>query len=70
MESEPIKSQEEADAIFNYLVNTAMLTVKIDKIQAEKRVRALFDSGVLIGRNPEEIETIMIVDKFMRTPID
>ncbi len=70
MNNEPIKSQEEADAVFNYLVNTTMLTVQIDKAQAEKRVKALLDSGLLNGGSPDNPNTQMMIDIFMKTHID
>ncbi len=70
MSQEPIKSKEEADGVFNYFVNTTMLTVKIDRAQAEKRVKALFDSGLLNGGSPDNPNTQKMIDKFMKTHID
>jgi len=36
-EIEPIKSQKEADEVFNYLVAATIIEVKIDRLQAEKK---------------------------------
>ncbi len=66
----PIKSKEDADKVFNFLVNTTMLTLGVEKKQAEKRIRALLDSGLLKGGSPDNPETQRIIDKFMTTHID
>lgn len=67
---DPIKSQQEADEAFNFLVQTTMDTMNIDKEQAEKRITALFESGVLLNANPESPETQQQIDKFMSTQVD
>lgn len=68
MEKPPIKSQKEADEVFNNVVKIAVNTLKISKKQAEKRTRALLDSGILKGRKPHNIKTKMLIDKFMLIP--
>jgi len=60
-----IKTQDEANESFTYLVNKTMEVEKCDNIQAQKRVRALFDSGILEGGHPENPETQKKIDEFM-----
>lgn len=69
-DDEPIKSQQEADEIFNYLVKTTADTMKISTEQATKRVKALFDSGILEGGNPNSIVTQFKITKFLATQIN
>ena len=70
MENKPIQSQEEADKAFNYLVKTLMGGMNISEEQATKRVKALFESGILEGGSPTSILTQMKISKFLSKPID
>lgn len=67
---EQIKSQKEADKVFSSLVKTTISQLKISKDQAEKRIRALLDSGILDGGHPEDSLTQMKIDAFLQTEID
>jgi len=68
-EIKPIKSQKEADNVFNYLVAVTIIEVKIDRLQAEKRVRRLLDSNELNGLTPDNELFQMIVNRYIKTPI-
>ena len=70
MEKEPIKSQEEADKAFDYLVTTITEGMGIDREQATKRVKALFESGILEGGSPTSLVTQIKISKFLSKPID
>lgn len=70
MKEEPIKSQEEANEVFIWLVNETIKVTKCDKPQAEKRIRALLKSGILKGGNPNNPNTQKKIDEFMFTQID
>ena len=70
MKKEPIKSQKEADKVFDFLVNETIKVEKCDKAQAEKRIRALLDSGILKGGSPDNPVTQRRIDEFMSTQID
>lgn len=65
----PIKSQKEADKIFKGLVNIAISTLNISQEQAEKRISALLDSGILDKGSPDNPDSQKLIDKFMTTPI-
>lgn len=65
----PIKSQNEADQVFESVVNMAMETMKIDRDQAEKRTRKLLDSDVFSG-NPNDPNTQRRMDEIMQTQVD
>jgi len=69
---EPIKSQEEANEVFEYLVQTTIDTLGVDRTQAEKRITALINSGWLNGteHSPTNPVTQRMIDNFMRTPIN
>lgn len=68
--SKPIKSQKEADQVFESLVNMAMETMNIDRDQAEKRTRKLLASTVFHGGNPNDPNTQRRIDKIMETHVD
>jgi hypothetical protein len=70
MKKEPIKSQEEANKVFTYLVDTTTKVLKIERLQAEKRVRALLDSGILDGGSPDDPITQRKIDEFLQKQID
>ena len=67
---DPIKSQQEADAVFEFLVTGAMDVCDIDREQAEKRIRKLLDSGILDGEHPAHPEMRKKINEFMRTPVE
>jgi hypothetical protein len=60
----PIKSQKEAENTRRYLINTTSSTLKISNEEAEKRVDALFKSGILDQNLPMPIFQ-MQVDAFL-----
>lgn len=66
---EPIKTQNEADQVFEYLVINAMAKINIDREQAEKRVRKIFSSGILENGNPTSRKTQREIDKILKTPV-
>ena len=70
MENKPIQSQEEADKAFNYLVQTLMSGMNISEEQATKRVKSLFESGILEGGSPTSIITQIKISKFLSKQID
>lgn len=65
----PIKSQSEADQVFNYLSETTAKTLGISIVQAQKRVQALLNSGLLNSGHPDDPASQMKIDKFLSTPI-
>jgi len=65
-----IKMEEEANESFIYLVNETMKVTKCDKAQAQKRVSALFQSGILNGGSPDNPLMQKKIDEFMFTQID
>jgi len=70
MKKGQIKSQKEADEVFDFLVNETIKVQKCDKAQAEKRIRALLDSGILNSGSPDNPATQKIIDEFMSKQID
>jgi hypothetical protein len=66
----PIASQEEANHVRLWLVNTAVTTLDITPEQANKRIDALFASGKLKGLHPDSTLFKMITDKYMQTPVE
>jgi hypothetical protein len=70
MKKEPIKSQEEANTVFAFLVNETIKITECDKPQAEKRIHALLKSGVLKNGSPNNPNTQRKIDEFMTTHID
>jgi hypothetical protein len=65
----PIESNAEREVVFNYLVNTTMSVKKVGREQAEKRVNALLESGILENGSPENLLTRMKIDEFMSREI-
>lgn len=65
----PFKSRW-ANRQFALLVKEAMEIENIDQIQAEKRVLALFESGILDNNSQDDPDTLKKIMEFMRTPID
>ena len=66
---EPIKSQEEFDAVYEYLIFTAVNTLKISRRAAEMRINALRKSGLLLNLGPPDGQPFQIgVDVAMRLP--
>ncbi len=70
MKQSKIKSQKEADAVFEFLVKTTIDTVGCSRNQAELRITALFDSGILNDMNPNIPSAQKKIDEFMKTPIN
>jgi len=62
-------SKKEAQELFKKSVNVTMVTLNISRKQAEKRTRALLDSGILDNGNPNNPDSQKLIDKFMTTPI-
>lgn len=62
----PITSHVQYEAMREGLVKQSMWTLKISQEQANKRIDALFASGLLEGFNPDNDKHCMIVDKFMQ----
>ncbi len=69
MKTEPIKSQEAADRVFEFLVKVTIKIMKVDRPQAEKRIVRLLESGDLKGLHFEDTKFQMIVDSYMRKPV-
>ena len=69
MKTKPIKSQEAADRIFEFLVKITIKIMEVDRPQAEKRIRRLLESDDLKGLNCEDIKFQMIVDSYMKKPV-
>ena len=67
---EPIKSQDEANKVFSYMVDTTADRLNISHEQAVERVNALFSSGILDGGSPDNPVTQMRIDQFLQTPIN
>lgn len=65
----PIKSQEEANGVRQWLVNTAVTHLDITPEQAEKRIDRLLNSGDLKGLTPGSKLFQFICDKYMQTPV-
>ena len=65
----PIQSNNEAEVVFNFLVNETIKVKKIDREQAEKRIRKFLDSGRGNGLTPNDEAFQMIVDYYMSTPV-
>ena len=65
-----IKTQNEANEVFNNLVNTTIIVTKCSKEQAEKRINALLKSGILDSGSPNNPATQIKIDDFMFTEID
>ena len=63
---EPIKSQEEANEVKQYLVKTTSETLKISMEKAKFRVDALFLSGLLNEVSPLTMYGQMRIDRFMQ----
>lgn len=66
----PIKTQKEARKVYEYLVKTTKDVLNISHNQAEKRVIALYASGILNekGANPQNRDTQMKIDMFLQIP--
>lgn len=68
MKPEPVKSKEEAKAILDYLVQTTSESLKIDMYEAAKRVKGLYQCGILDGGDPDDPETQMRITAFLLIP--
>lgn len=66
---DPIKSQAEFDQVYEYLITTAVSTLKISRHAAEMRINALRKSGLLLNLgHPDEQPFQIGVDVAMRLP--
>lgn len=52
---------------WNFLVNTTVEVLKIDREEAIKRVDALYETGIL-NLNPHDPYTIKMIDLFLAVP--
>lgn len=68
MKPEPVKSKEEAKKVIDYLVKTTSETLKIDMFEAVKRVKGLYECGILEGGDPDDPETQMRITAFLLIP--
>lgn len=68
IDDDPIRTKEEADKVYEYLVRTTVVVLKIDEGEAKLRVRRLLDSKELDGLLPDNVIFQMTVDKYMTTP--
>ncbi|MHA4844449.1 hypothetical protein ACX0G7_09805 [Flavitalea antarctica] len=64
----PIKTEKEATEVTNYLIETTMSTLKIDREEATKRVNALLKTDIMNGFNPDKPAHQIAVDMFMQIP--
>ena len=65
---DPIKSQHEADEVLEHIIQITMSTLKIPRLDAEFRVGALRQSGLLNQGGPDDQTSQMMIDLFMTNP--
>ena len=66
----PIKTQEEAEQVREYLIKMTMDTLNLTRSQAEQRIDALLKSPILINGKWNDPKTQKAIDEFLRNPIE
>lgn len=61
------RNQKDVDESYKFLVDTTVRVLKIDRAEAEIRVKALFRSGIL-ENNPQDPKTSLMIDAFLAIP--